>query len=808
MKLLLTLTTSLALMMTMPCSTMMAQSNDLCMMCHEDNSLTMEKNGKEISLFVDRASFQVSPHKALDCISCHTGFDPDELPHKEKITPVDCSPCHSETMKSFTHSKHAAVLECASCHTDVHASQKKSVLLEQCQSCHSQETNEYKESIHFTSEKGANCVDCHSSHDVRIVSSENCLSCHGEKEFVHDNIAHEDLDFVLKYRESIHGELIECSDCHTGHSVFPAESPKSTVHRTNLMATCGQCHDDVAEEYSKSEHGMALIAGFESAPSCTDCHGEHDIHQITSSESRVSRQHEAEVCMKCHLADPEVQNRMTHTAGFVESYEKSIHGRAIALGNLDAAVCSDCHGAHSEMKATDPNSKVYKFNITATCGTCHEQVTNVFTNSVHGEALKKRNPASPTCTDCHGEHEIIEPERRESPVHPLNVSDRVCGPCHESVVLTEKYGISSERFSTFTDSYHGLAVRFGSVRAANCASCHGIHDILPSSDPRSMIHPSNIATTCGSCHPGANENFAKGKVHITKDPEKNQLIYWIANLYIVLIISLIGSMTLHNVLDWYRKTKNKYEERYSGVETIPMEQKTGLYLRMTLSERIQHLGLMTSFFTLVLTGFMLKFPDAWWVTWIRDLGGEAVFNLRGLLHRIAAVVMVATSFYHIYYVVFTQRGREFIRDILFRYQDFRDMIQVLKYNLGFSKKKPKFDRFNYIEKSEYWALVWGTVIMTLTGIALWWESQFMGWFSKLFVDVCETIHYFEAWLAFLAILVWHIYYVIFNPNVYPMNFAWLTGKITEEEMEEEHPLELERIKKAKAQKGREREGRD
>ena len=91
--------------------------------------------------------------------------------------------------------------------------------------------------------------------------------------------------------------------------------------------------------------------------------------------------------------------------------------------------------------------------------------------------------------------------------------------------------------------------------------------------------------------------------------------------------------------------------------------------------------------------------------------------------------------------------------------------------------------------------------MTLTGIALWYENQFMGWFSKLFVDVCTTVHYFEAWLAFLAIVVWHIYYVIFNPNSYPMNFAWLTGKITEEEMEEEHPLELERIKKGRAASG-------
>ena len=116
-----------------------------------------------------------------------------------------------------------------------------------------------------------------------------------------------------------------------------------------------------------------------------------------------------------------------------------------------------------------------------------------------------------------------------------------------------------------------------------------------------------------------------------------------------------------------------------------------------------------------------------------------------------------------------------------------------------SKQRPRYDRFNYIEKSEYWALVWGTIVMTLTGFALWFENQSMAWFSKLFIDVCEVIHYYEAWLAFLAIVVWHIYYVIFNPDVYPMNFTWLTGKISEEEMEKEHALELERIKKAEAE---------
>jgi cytochrome b subunit of formate dehydrogenase len=245
---------------------------------------------------------------------------------------------------------------------------------------------------------------------------------------------------------------------------------------------------------------------------------------------------------------------------------------------------------------------------------------------------------------------------------------------------------------------------------------------------------------------------------------------------------------------------NKYKEHFSPSEPVEIEKRLTHYTRMTVEDRIQHIALASSFLVLVLTGFMLKYPDAWWVTSLRQLGAETVFELRGIIHRVAAVIMVLASVYHIYYAIFTKRGRQFIKDIWFNLQDLKDMVTVLRYNFGLSNKRAKFDRFNYIEKSEYWALIWGTIVMTITGVALWFENQSMAWFSKLFLDVAETIHYYEAWLAFLAIVVWHFYYVIFNPDVYPMNFTWLTGKVTEEEMEHEHPVELKRIKENKQAK--------
>ncbi len=137
-------------------------------------------------------------------------------------------------------------------------------------------------------------------------------------------------------------------------------------------------------------------------------------------------------------------------------------------------------------------------------------------------------------------------------------------------------------------------------------------------------------------------------------------------------------------------------------------------------------------------------------------------------------------------------------DLLPRWKDMTDMKGVLRYTLGLQSMKPRFGRFSYMEKMEYWALIWGSMLMTVTGVLLWVENVTIGLFTKLGFDISRTVHFYEAILATLAIVVWHFYFVIFNPDVYPMNLSWLAGRMSEEEMESEHPLELERIKAAEA----------
>lgn len=770
---------------------------DDCFMCHDDESLTMERDGREILLYVNPQRYAQSPHRNQDCVDCHVGFDPDEEPHQDPIQPVRCESCHETASASFERGVHSKESSCATCHDNVHTAAGTSATERSCRGCHSPSFDEVAVSIHATATEGPTCLSCHPAHRFRRALTSTCESCHAEEAFVSAHPDSRSPEAVAAFEASIHSGAIECSDCHAGHTIYDTSHPESAVVTSRIATVCAQCHDEVAREYLASEHGKALATGFESAPTCTSCHGEHDIESITDNESPVSRRNEIRVCESCHLDSPEVLQRMTHTSGFVSAYDESIHGRAAAAGNEKAAVCSDCHGAHQAMKASASGSRTNKFEISATCGTCHNEIAAVFDESIHGDALSQGVLDAPTCTSCHSEHAIVEHARSDSPVAAANVSEQVCSPCHNSYKLSSKYGFASGRPESFSDSYHGLATRFGSAETANCASCHGVHDIWPSTDTRSRVHPANLTATCGDCHPGANENFARGSVHVVRTPEGNRLLYWISTAYIVLIAVVIGGMGAHNLLDWGRKLRRRYRETTTPTAAADERpRKTGLYLRMTVNERIQHGTLALSFILLVITGFMLKFPDAWWVEGLRSLMGVTLFELRGVLHRVAAVVMVGDSLYHIYYVGATARGRQFIRDIMLRGSDFSDVWKMLRYNLGLSEDKPQFDRFSYVEKAEYWALIWGTVIMTVTGFVLWFENFFMGNFSKLFVDVSEVIHYYEAWLAFLAIVVWHFYFVIFNPNVYPMNFTWLTGLVTEDEMEEEHPLELKRLKES------------
>jgi cytochrome b subunit of formate dehydrogenase len=653
--------------------------------------------------------------------------------------------------------------------------------------------DKFNSSVH----KKLDCVNCHIDYDPEEephnenAEKVNCLKCHQKAKQKH--LFHPQ---ILETNEVSNTAGTNCVSCHGNHYVQSPTKEGSKWSNKNIVNSCGNCHEDVATAFKRSDHYYPVEKELEYTPNCLGCH-KNPIAKIHSPEDSLNvKISQEKLCLSCHLENPDVRHAATEEISqvFIESYEKSVHGSALYGGNPKAANCVNCHTSHSVLNKLEPLSTIYKSNIPQTCGNCHIEIAEEYNHSIHGTAVTKGIFDAPVCTDCHGEHNILKTDNPKSPVAYKNVSKDICSPCHSSVKLNEKFGIQPNRYSSFSDSYHGLALRGGSVEVANCVSCHGTHNIKPSTDSTSTVFKGNLIKTCGKCHPGANKNFTIGKIHVNiEDETEAPLLSLIASLYMVLIISVVGFMLFHNVIDLFRKSKIK-KLKQRGLIREEHKYSHALYLRMNLNERIQHITMAGSFILLVITGFMLRFPNTWWVSHIASLSSDA-FEYRSLIHRFAAVLMIAVSVYHIVYILFVPRGKQLLKDLLPRFKDFQDAIAVVKFNLGFSKEKPKLDRFSYIEKAEYWALVWGTIVMTLTGFVMWFENTFIGLFTKLGWDVANVIHYYEAWLAALAILVWHFYFVIFNPDVYPMSVAWFKGTITEEEMAEEHPLELERIKR-------------
>ena len=628
--------------------------------------------------------------------------------------------------------------------------------------------------------ENSDCLDCHGDREVLSWSAEERASnvTPGGPERPH-RIASPfpgislHLDAAL-YEASVHADL-SCTDCHADVEELP--------HTARLkVVDCSGCHSEVAAVYEKSRHvfGYKRMAGIE-APGCSDCHGAHAIPKSTLSSSPVYFRNIAATCTRCHGNREVIERGGIAIPGAARMYEKSIHNVAIVEKGLNkSATCVDCHGAHDLKDRFLPSSPIYRANIPETCGKCHYGVFTIFRDSVHGVALSRGVPDAPVCTDCHGEHEIRQADDPDSPVSFMAISDETCPSCHAAEKLAARYGVEIGKVKGYRDSFHGLSQRLGDKTVANCSSCHGVHEIFASADPRSTVNPKNLPVTCGQCHPGATANFAKGNIHVGVGGTGGVVKYWVETFYIWLIVIVIGGMVLHNGADYFRKMQALYRQRKEWSHLG--------YERLNRSERLQHFLTLTSFFALVITGFALKFK--WSIPFFSD---AANVSLRGNGHRAAAIVMVVTSVYHVFYAVFTERGRDQLARMMPRLQDAQDVVAMLKHYMGLSDHKPKFGRYSYVEKAEYLALVWGTIVMVVTGFILWFENETLKWIPLWGLDVATLIHYYEAILATLAIFVWHLYFVIVNPDFAPMSFAWIDGKLSRHHMEHEHPLELEEI---------------
>jgi len=600
---------------------------------------------------------------------------------------------------------------------------------------------------------------------ARAIDNADCFACHSDKSLVKTNVDGKATSLFVdeeKFNASIHAKNL-CTSCHTDITDLPHAE-------THKPVSCSQCHRIETDIYLKSDHGQAIHKGVAEAASCQDCHGSaHELLNYRNPASPVNRAHIPETCGRCHGNVAEMEKFNLRQRAVVVTYDKSVHGLAHSNGVANAAVCSDCHGTHDLHRSTNPESKLYWQTIPATCGKCHDNVRQTYSRSIHGTAVAQGLRDAPVCTDCHGEHTIQAVKLATSRVSPANIPE-TCGQCHAAQRIVTQYRLPPNVFTTYIQSFHGLALQGGNLTAANCASCHGVHDILPARDARSTINTNNLPQTCGKCHPGIGTRLSAEFFRIHAPPGAAEGKPWVVNFiswfYIGLITLTIGGMATFNFLDYLRKTR-------THVRAVNADEHAEV--RLTRLARLQHWLLMVLFILLAYTGFAHKFPDAVW-SWPFRTFGETGAYVRGMIHRVCGWTFTALFVAHLVTLVGTRRGRSYLWALWMVPHDLRDATAQFAYNVGLRQTPPPHRRWNYAEKAEYWALVWGSFVMIITGAMLIFTNTVLRLLPKVWHDVAQVIHYYEALLATLAIVVWHFYWVIFDPKEYPMNPSWLIGK--------------------------------
>jgi formate dehydrogenase gamma subunit len=523
--------------------------------------------------------------------------------------------------------------------------------------------------------------------------------------------------------------------------VAPASAQnKPAVPVEEANAVCAACHD-IGEKIKDNAHA---------AVACSTCHVKHEEYPHPANIPKP-------VCSSCH-SDEQL------------GFSMSVHAEAARRGNAAAPDCAVCHSAAHDVKKT--GTAEFRKATLDTCGMCHDKVLAEFQNSVHGKAIAAGSTKAPVCSNCHGEHDIRRPKNPDSSVAAQN-QPATCGTCHAGVALRPQFAPPLDRIDSFEKSYHGFALRAGSKMVAACSSCHGVHNILPSKDPKSEINAKNLPATCGKCHPGAGGRFARlGPVHVVEGRTEALPVRWTRQFYLLLIPLVLGLMFMHNAGDFLRKLWTLRLQPNANPHPVVGPGDAGI--RMYGAERVQHALLAVSFIALTWTGFALIYPDHFWA---RPLTyWENRWPVRGVVHRVAAVMFMIVAVLHVVLTLRSARLRHHWTELIPRREDVSEAVKNFAYNLGLRRERPTLSSHSYIEKAEYWAVVWGAVIMAASGVLLWANNWSLRNLPKVILDLATAVHFYEAVLAAAAIVIWHFYFVLADPEVYPMDSAWLTGK--------------------------------
>jgi DnaJ-class molecular chaperone len=384
------------------------------------------------------------------------------------------------------------------------------------------------EALQASAHAALQCVACHTTatapHEEKLPRV-NCAGCHDRARAA-----------IATGRHGGKGRTgagpVACTACHGTHRVERAAALS--------IDACATCHAPEVRAYRASAHGRSRQGGDTEAATCRSCHGPaHAVRDKSDPESAVYHLNLPRTCAQCH-ADAELAKRHNIRVGNVyQLYMDSIHGRAVTRsGLLVSANCSDCHGSHGIKPRTDPTSRVFRANIPDTCGSCHAGVRKVYAASIHGKPAGVGGEPAAVCTDCHSAHQI---RRVEAAPWQLDVI-RECGTCHQP------------ELRTYRETFHGKVTELGFTRVAKCADCHGSHDILPASDPRSTVSSARLVETCRQCHPSATPAFAQFHPHANPEDEARfPLLHGATVFMTALLAGTFAFFGLHTLL-WFPRS--------------------------------------------------------------------------------------------------------------------------------------------------------------------------------------------------------------------------------------------------------------
>ena len=756
------------------------------------------------------------------CKDCHGNHD--ILPVKDPNStvapgriPYVCGKCHSEgtpvqrqreiresnIIENYSESMHGEALlkkglvvaaTCVSCHTahqilpytDSRSSIARKNIAATCTKCHAQIEQVHRKVIRGELwEKEAHvlpaCPDCHQPHKIRKVfydqgmANADCLRCHARQDIKSSKDGH---SLYVDESELSHSMHVKqgCSQCHIGVTASLVRPCETITQKVD----CGSCHAEVVQQYQQSTHGQLFVKQDPNAPTCHECHGTHGVLGKGDPASPTFPPNVPVLCARCHRQGQKAAVRYTGPEKeIVERYTESIHGKGLLKSGLVVtAMCTSCHTAHRELPRTDPSSSVNPANVPATCGKCHNGIQELFEQSVHSRKITNTKDPLPVCNDCHSAHTIT---RTDDEGFKLTIMGQ-CGRCHEAIA------------KTYFDTYHGKVSQLGYTKTAKCYDCHGAHDILRVSDPRSHLSRTNVVATCQKCHPGATRRFAGYLTHATHhDPAKYPYLFW---TFWGMTGLLLGTFTLggaHTLL-WLPRAlqmRRKSHRVHAATQTVE-------YLRFTRLNRIQHAVMIVSFMSLALTGLTLKFAYTSWASTLSHLLGG--FESAGYIHRVAASFMIGVFVSHVVDLVRRKRHEHGSwRKTLFgpntmlpTRKDFSDFYGSIKWFLGIGER-PAYGRWTYWEKFDYFAVFWGIAVIGTTGLTLWFPEFFTRFMPGSFLNIATIIHSDEALLATGFIFTVHFFNTHLRPEKFPMDIVVFTGRMPVEELRQDKPMEYEAL---------------